>query len=193
MVPTRNEAWELLKEYNKDEYHLRHALAVEGVMRHFAQMEGEDAEKWGVIGLLHDLDFELYPKEHCIKVQEILKEKNFDESYIRAIASHGYGICVDIAPVHIMEKVLFTIDELTGIITATALMRPSKSVNDLELKSVKKKYKTPTFAAGCDRELISRGCDMIGWDLDYVIENTILGMRTVADPIGLGDETEVVG
>lgn len=185
--PTRQEAWDLLNEYNKTESLIKHALTVEGVMRYFARLLGEeDIEKWGVIGLLHDLDYEMYPDQHCIKVQDIMRGRDIDEEYIRAVASHGYGLCVDIKPEHIMEKVLFTIDELCGLITAAAIMRPSKSVLDLEVKSVKKKYKTPKFAAGVSRDVIQQGLDMLGWDLDYVIEHTINGMREVADAIGLG-------
>ena len=155
--PNREEAMELLKEYTKSEALITHAMTVEGVMRHFSRLLGEDEDKWGVIGLLHDLDYELYPEQHCIKVQEIMRERDMDEDYIHAVASHGYGICCDIEPVHIMEKVLYTIDELTGLITAAAIMRPSKSVMDLELKSVKKKYKSKNFAAGVNREVIESG------------------------------------
>ncbi|MDD7796453.1 HDIG domain-containing metalloprotein [Clostridium sp. 'White wine YQ'] len=184
---SRAEAWDLLREYNKSESLLNHALTVEGVMRYFARLlNQEDIDKWGIIGLLHDLDYEMYPDEHCIKVQEILREHDIDEEYIHAIASHGYGICCDIEPVHLMEKVLYTIDELTGLITAAAIMRPSKSVLDLELKSVKKKYKSKGFAAGVDRTIIENGAKMLGMDLDYIIEHTILAMREIADSIGLG-------
>lgn len=185
--PTREEAWNLLNEYNKTESLIKHALTVEGVMRYFARLLGEeDIEKWGVIGLLHDLDYEMYPDQHCIKVQSIMRERNIDEEYIHAVASHGYGLCVDIKPEHKMEKVLFTIDELCGLITAASIMRPSKSVLDIEVKSVKKKYKTPKFAAGVSRDVIQQGLDMLGWDLDYAIEHTINGMREVAEEIGLG-------
>ncbi|WP_238886927.1 HDIG domain-containing metalloprotein [Clostridium sp. YIM B02551] len=184
---TRAEAWDLLREYNKSESLLNHALTVEGVMRYFARLLNQkDIDKWAIIGLLHDLDYEIYPNEHCIKVQEILREHDIDEEYIHAIASHGYGICCDIEPIHIMEKVLYTIDELTGLITAAAIMRPSKSVLDLELKSVKKKYKSKGFAAGVDRTIIENGAKMLGMDLDYIIEHTILAMREIADSIGLG-------
>ncbi|MBL4931640.1 HDIG domain-containing metalloprotein [Clostridium paridis] len=184
---TRAEAWDLLREYNKSESLLNHALTVEGVMRYFARLLNQkDIDKWGIIGLLHDLDYEMYPNEHCIKVQEILREHDIDEEYIHAIASHGYGICCDIEPIHLMEKVLYTIDELTGLITAAAIMRPSKSVLDLELKSVKKKYKSKGFAAGVDRTIIENGAKMLGMDLDYIIEHTILAMREIADSIGLG-------
>lgn len=176
---TRESAFELLKEYNQDPFHLKHALVVEGVMRYFAKELGYEAEEefWGVVGLLHDLDFERYPTEHCVKSQEIMRERGIDEKIIRATASHGFGIAVDIEPVHTMEKVLYAVDELTGLIGAAALMRPSKSVSDLELKSVKKKYKSPSFAAGCSREVIERGAAMLGWTIDDLISKTILAMR----------------
>ena len=175
----REEAFEILKRYNKEHFHIKHALTVEGVMKYFAKILGHEneVEFWGIVGLLHDLDFEMYPNEHCIKSQEIMKELGIDEKIIRATASHGYGITVDIKPEHQMEKVLYATDELTGLIGAVSLMRPSKSVMDLELKSVKKKFKTPAFAAGCSREVISKGAEMLGWELDYLIEQTILGMR----------------
>lgn len=177
---TREQAWELLKEFNKERFHLKHALTVEGVMRYFAKElgYGEDEEFWGIVGLLHDLDFELYPNEHCIKEQEILSERGASAELIHGVASHGYMLTVDIAPEHEMEKVLYATDELTGLIGAAALMRPSKSVSDIELKSVKKKYKSAGFAAGCSREVISRGAEMLGWDLDKLISLTILAMRS---------------
>ena len=177
---TRDEAWALLNEYNKEEFHLKHALTVEGVMRYFAEKLGyaDEVDFWGIVGLLHDLDFEQFPNEHCTKEQEIMRERGIDEKIIHATASHGYAITVDIKPEHEMEKVLYAVDELTGLIGAVALMRPSKSVSDLELKSVKKKYKNAKFAAGCSREVIERGAEMLGWDLDYLIEYTILAMRT---------------
>lgn len=177
---TRDEAWALLNEYNKEEFHLKHALTVEGVMRYFAEKLGyaDEIDFWGIVGMLHDLDFEQFPNEHCTKEQEIMRERGVDEKIIHATASHGYAITVDIKPEHEMEKVLYAVDELTGLIGAVALMRPSKSVSDLELKSVKKKYKNAKFAAGCSREVIERGAEMLGWDLDYLIENTILAMRT---------------
>ncbi|HML38433.1 MAG TPA: hydrolase [Bacillota bacterium] len=177
---TRAEAWALLNEYNKDSFHLKHALIVEGVMKYFAKLlgYGEEEEFWGIVGLLHDLDFEMYPEQHCIKQQELMKELDLDEGIIRATASHGFALTVDIEPVHIMEKILYATDELTGLIGAVALMRPSKSVQDLELKSVKKKYKTPSFAAGCSREVIEQGAEMLGWEIDDLIEKTILAMRT---------------
>lgn len=177
---TREEAYELLREYNKDEFHLEHAEIVEKVMEYFAVKLGYGDEKklWGIVGLLHDLDFEMYPDLHCIKSQEILREHNVDERIIHATSSHGYALSVDIKPEHEMEKVLYAVDELTGLIGAVALMRPSKSVQDLELKSVKKKYKSKGFAAGCSREVIERGADMLGWTLDDLIVQTIEALRT---------------
>ncbi len=184
--PTREEAFELLKKYNKNESLIRHALTVEGVMKHFAEILGEDdVEKWTVIGLTHDLDYEMYPDEHCIKVVDILKEENWPEDYIRAIVSHGWELCADVKPEERMEKVLYTIDELTGLITAAALMRPSKSVMDLEVKSIKKKWKDKRFAAGVNREVIEKGTELLDMDLNYIIEETIIGMRKVAEEIGL--------
>ncbi len=177
---TREEAWELLTEYNQDEFHLEHAQIVEQTMKYFAEKlgYGEEKEFWGIVGLLHDLDFEQFPEQHCIKEQEIMRERGVDERIIHATASHGYAITVDIAPEHQMEKVLYAVDELTGLIGAVALMRPSKSVQDLELKSVKKKYKSKNFAAGCSREVIERGAEMLGWTLDELIEQTIKALRT---------------
>ena len=177
---SRDEAWELLMEYNQDPFHLHHARTVEGVMRYFAQElgYGDEVDFWGIVGLLHDLDFERYPDQHCIKSQEIMRERDLDERLIHATASHGYGITVDIQPEHEMEKVLFATDELTGLIGAAALMRPSKSTKDMELKSLKKKYKSKGFAAGCSREVIERGAAMLGWDLDTLISQTIQAMRT---------------
>lgn len=177
---TREEAWALLTEYNKDEFHLKHARIMEGVMRYFAHElgYGEESDFWAAAGLLHDLDFERYPDQHCIRAQEIMRALSLDERLIRAVASHGYGLTVDIAPDHEMEKILYATDELTGLIGAVAIMRPSKSVMDLELKSVKKKFKTPNFAAGCSRAVIERGAKMLGWELDHLIEQTILAMRS---------------
>ncbi len=183
--PTREEALEIFKKYNNSDSLYRHALAVEATMRHFAELFGEDADKWGVIGLLHDLDYEMYPEEHCIKVQEILKEENFPEAYIRSIVSHGYGLCTDVEPIEKMEKALYATDELTGLITAAALMRPSKSVLDIEPKSVKKKWKDKGFAAGVNRDVIQNGIDMLGMERDEVIQETIEAMRKVAEEIGL--------
>ncbi|MBO4896699.1 MAG: hydrolase [Clostridia bacterium] len=177
---SRDAAWNLLCEYNKDNFHLKHAVIVEGVMRYFAGElgYGDEADFWGIVGLLHDLDFEQFPTQHCIKEQEIMRELGLDERLIHATASHGYAITVDIEPEHEMEKVLYAADELTGLIGAVALMRPSKSVSDLELKSVKKKYKNSNFAAGCSREVIERGAEMLGWSLDDLISKTILAMRS---------------
>ena len=183
--PTREEALNLLKKYNQNESLLRHAYAVEAVMEHFADLLGEDREKWGVIGLVHDLDYEKYPDQHCTKVREILEAEGWPEDYIRAIQSHGWKLCSDVEPVEKMEKVLYAIDELTGLINATALMRPSKSILDTEVSSVKKKWKQKGFAAGVNREVIEEGIIMLGMDKDVVIEETIKGMRNVAEEIGL--------
>lgn len=182
---SREEAFKLLKEYNKDSFHIKHALTVEGVMKYFAEKlgYGEQKEFWGIVGLLHDLDFEQYPEKHCIKEQEIMREKEIDEKIIHATASHGYNITVDIKPEHEMEKILYATDELTGLIGAVAIMRPSKSVQDLELKSVKKKYKNEKFAAGCSRKVIEDGAKMLGWELDKLIEETILAMRVDEEKI----------
>ena len=171
----------LLEEYNSDPFHIKHALIVEGVMKYFARKLGYgDEEKfWGLVGLLHDLDFEKYPEQHCIKGQELMRERGLDERIVRATASHGYGITVDIKPENEMEKVLYATDELTGLIGAVAIMRPSKSVDDLELKSVKKKYKNAKFAAGCSREVIEKGAEMLGWTLDDLISDTIIAMREI--------------
>ena len=180
---TREGAWELLREYNKDEFHLEHAEIVGKTMRYFAEKlgYGDEADFWEVVGILHDLDFEMYPQKHCIKSQEIMRERGVDERIIHATASHGYAITVDIKPEHEMEKVLYAVDELTGLIGAVVIMRPSKSVQDLELKSVRKKYKSKGFAAGCSREVIERGADMLGWSLDELIERTIEALRTFRD------------
>lgn len=190
MTPTRQSALTLLRHYNQSESLIKHALSVEGVMRHFASIYQEDIAKWGIIGLIHDLDYEKYPDQHCTMTRKILEEKGWPEEYIRAVVSHGWGICSDTEPVHIMEKVLFTIDELTGLVTAAVLVRPSRSILDLELKSVKKKWNIKTFAAGANREVIEKGTAMMGKDLDFIIQETINGMRAVAEAIGLaGDVT----
>ena len=181
----REEAWELLTAYTKTPALLKHALAVEAVMTHFARLDGEDEEVWGVAGLLHDLDYEKFPEEHCQKAEEIMRERGIDEVYIRAMSCHGYGICTQVKPESKLEKVLFTIDELTGLINALCLMRPSKSVLDLEVKSVKKKFKDRSFAAGVNRDTIRSGCEMLGMELDAVIRETIEGMREKAAEIGL--------
>ncbi|KPU42292.1 hypothetical protein OXPF_40770 [Oxobacter pfennigii] len=187
-IPEREEAFALLLEYNKNDRLIKHALSVEAVMRHFAEIFNEDPEKWGTIGLMHDLDYEMYPEEHCKKVREILSGSNWPEEYIHAIESHGYGLCCDVEPVERMEKVLYTIDELTGLIAATALMRPSKSIMDTETKSVKKKWNQKGFAAGANREVIENGAGMLDLSLDYIIEETIKGMRKSAEAIGLKGE-----
>lgn len=176
----REEAWNLLRQYNKESFHLRHALTVEGIMRYFAKELGyaDQEEYWGIVGLLHDLDFELYPEEHCVKSQELMREHGVDESIIRSTASHGWSLtAANIEPEHQMEKVLFAIDELSGLIGAAALMRPSKSVQDMELKSLKKKFKDKHFAAGCSRDVIKQGADILGWPLDELMEKTIAAMR----------------
>jgi putative nucleotidyltransferase with HDIG domain len=192
MIPTRSQAFELLKEYNSNASLIRHALAVESVMLHFAEILGEpDREKWMVIGLIHDLDYEKYPESHCRKVREILKERNWPEEYIRAIESHGWKLCTDVEPTEKMEKVLYTIDELSGLISAVAILRPSKSVLDLTAKSVKKKWKDKAFAAGVNRGIIEEGAKSLGMELDVVIAETIRGMQKVAEDIGLkGQITE---
>jgi len=188
-IPTRDSALELLKEYNSSESLIRHALAVEGVMRYFARKEGEDEEKWGVVGLVHDLDYEKFPDQHCKKTEEILRENNWPEEYIRAVVSHGWGICTDTMPESQMEKVLYTVDELTGLVATTALVRPSKSVMDMTAKSVKKKWKDRSFAAGVNRDIIEKGAQMLGMELTDIITGTIMGMREVASEIGLGDNS----
>lgn len=182
---SREEAWELLTEYTKSPALQTHALAVEAAMSHFGRQNGEDEEVWGVAGLLHDLDYEQFPEEHCKKAEEIMRERGIDEVYIRAMSCHGYGICTDTKPESQMEKILFTIDELTGLINAVCLMRPSKSVLDLEVKSVKKKFKDKRFAAGVNRDVIRQGCEMLGMELDEVIQETIVGMKEKAEEIGL--------
>lgn len=188
-IPTREDAWELLTRYNKNENLIRHALAVESVMVHFAEILGEeDIEKWSVIGLAHDVDYERYPEEHCKKTREILEKENWPEDYIRAVESHGWKICTDVEPVHRMEKVLYTIDELTGLVAATAMVRPSKSIMDMKAKSVKKKWKQSGFAAGVKRDVIEEGAGMLGMELTKVIEETIKGMQKVAGKIGLAGE-----
>ncbi len=186
--PTREDAWRLLLEFNGNESLIKHALCVEGVMRYMARRRGEDEEKWGVIGLVHDLDYEKYPEEHCKKTPEILRERGWPEEYIRAVVSHGWGLCSEVEPKEEMEKVLYAVDELTGLITAVALVRPSRSVMDLEVKSVKKKWKDKAFAAGVNRSVIERGAAMLGMDVWQLAEEVILGMREVASSIGLKGE-----
>lgn len=182
---TRNEAIDLLKKYNKESFHILHALTVEGVMRWYAEQLGfgDEADYWAMVGLLHDIDFEMWPEEHCVKAPELLKEINASEEMIYSICSHGYGICVDIKPNHIMEKVLFATDELTGLIGAAARMRPSKSVMDMELSSLKKKYKDKKFAAGCSRDIIQKGAESLEWTLDELLEKTILAMRSCEESV----------
>jgi len=182
---TRDEAWAVLKEFNQSDSLIKHALCVEGVMRYIARKRGEDEDKWGIIGLVHDLDYERFPDQHCKKTQEILTDRGWPEDYIRAIVSHGWGICSDVEPQSDMEKVLYAVDELTGLITAVALVRPSKSVMDLTAKSVKKKWKDKAFAAGVDRSIIEKGAAMLGVDRSELIEDVIMGMREVAEAIGL--------
>ncbi|MCQ2483726.1 MAG: hydrolase [Clostridia bacterium] len=182
---TRAEALELLKKYNKESFHLQHALTVEGVMGWYAANLGyaEDKEYWSIVGLLHDIDFELYPDEHCKKAPELLREGGAGEDMIHAVCAHGYGICVDVKPEHEMEKVLFAADELTGLIWAAALMRPSKSTQDMELKSLKKKFKDKKFAAGCSREIIAQGAQMLGWTIDELLEKTLEAMKSCEEYI----------
>ena len=186
-LPTMEQAAEILRKYNEEAFHIKHSEIVSGVMRYFAkEYDSEREEFWAVVGLLHDLDFEQYPDEHCVKQQEIMKELDLDEELIRATVSHGWGCTgVDVKPEQFMEKILFATDELTGLIGAVAIMRPSKSVDDLELKSVKKKYKTPAFAAGCSREIIAQGAELLGWEIDELIENTILAMRSLNPEAGI--------
>ncbi|PKM49381.1 MAG: hydrolase [Firmicutes bacterium HGW-Firmicutes-7] len=187
-METRLEAYELLTKYNKSENLIKHGMAVEGVMKYFARKFGENEEYWGNIGLIHDLDYELYPEEHCYKTKEIMESEGIKEDIIHAVVSHGYNICIDVKPELKMEKVLYTIDELTGLITAAVLMRPNKSILDLEVKSVKKKFKTSNFAAGVNRTVILSGCEMLEMDLDTVILWTIEGMRENAVQLGLQGE-----
>jgi len=184
-TPTYDEALSLLKEFNKSESLLKHAYSVEGVMRYIARKMGEDEEKWGIIGLMHDLDYELFPEQHCKKSREILEERGWSEEYIRTIVAHGWGICSDVEPQTEMEKTLYAVDELTGLITAVAIIRPSKSVTDLEAKSVMKKWKDKSFAAGVNRSVIEKGTAMLGIELGDLVTDVIMGMREVADRIGL--------
>ena len=178
MELTRDRALALLQKYNQEPFHILHALTVEGVMGWFAQEQGEDVEFWGLCGLLHDVDFEKWPEEHCKKAPELLAEVGASDEMVHAICSHGFGLCSDVEPAHIMEKILFAVDELTGLIGAAAKMRPSKSVMDMELSSLKKKFKDKKFAAGCSREVIKEGTERLGWTLDEVLEKTILAMRS---------------
>ena len=184
-VITRQQALDLLKKYNQEPFHIQHGLTVEGVMRYFANElgYGEDVDFWGLCGLLHDVDFEMYPDEHCVKAPDLLAEIDAPAELVHAVCSHAYGLSSDVAPEHEMEKVMFTVDELTGLIGAAARMRPSKSVMDMELSSLKKKYKDKKFAAGCSREVIAQGAEMLGWTLDQVLERTILAMRSCEESI----------
>jgi putative nucleotidyltransferase with HDIG domain len=184
-VPNREEALALLKEFNSNESLIKHALAVEGVMRYMAQKQGEDVEKWGLIGLIHDLDYEKFPEQHCKKTKEILTERGWPEEYIRAVVSHGWGLCTDVEPQTMLEKTLYAIDELVGFVTACVLVRPSKTVMDLEVSSVRKKWKQKGFAAGANREVIEKGAQMMGVELEPLIQDVIMGMREVATAIGL--------
>jgi putative nucleotidyltransferase with HDIG domain len=184
-TPTREQAFELLKEFNQTDSLIKHALTVEAVMRHFARKRGADEEKWGIIGLVHDLDYEKFPDQHCRKTEEILRQREWPEEYIRAVVSHGWGICSEVQPESEMEKVLYAVDELTGLVTTSALVRPSKSVMDMEAASVRKKWKDKRFAAGVNRSIIEKGAAMLGVDLNDLIAETILGMRAVAEEIGL--------
>ncbi len=184
-APSREEALGLLHEYNQSENLLKHAYSVEGVMRYIARKRGQDEEKWAIIGLVHDLDYEKYPEQHCTKTREILEEHGWPEEYIRAVVSHGWGICSDVEPVSTLEKTLYAVDELTGLVAASALVRPTRSVMDLTVKSVKKKWKSPAFAPGVNRSVIEKGAAMLGVELGELIGDTIMGMREVAEEIGL--------
>jgi len=189
-TPTREDAYRLLTAYNHNDGLIKHALAVEGVMRYLARKRGEDEEKWGIVGLVHDLDYERFPAEHCKKTEEILRKENWPEEYIRAVISHGWGICSDAEPRTELEKVLYAVDELTGLVATTALVRPSKSVLDTQAKSVLKKWKDRRFAAGVDRSIIERGAEMLGIELSELVTDTIMGMREVAEVIGLKGNIE---
>ena len=184
-VPTRDQALALLREFNQGEGLIRHALAVEAVMRYMARKRGADENVWGVVGLIHDLDYERFPDQHCAKTAEILRERGWPEDLIRAVVSHGFGLCSDVEPQSDLEKVLFAIDELTGLVAATALVRPSRSVMDMEAKSVRKKWKDKAFAAGVNRQVIAQGAERLGVDLADLITDCIMGMREAADAIGL--------
>ena len=185
ITPTRDRALELFKRYNKSESLMKHALSVEGVMRYMAKKHGEDEEKWGIIGLIHDLDYEMYPDQHCTMTEKILKDNNWPEEYIRAVLSHGWGLASDVEPISLLEKTIYAIDELTGLVATSALVRPSKSVLDMEARSVKKKWNDKKFAAGVDRSVIEKGAVMLGVSIDDLITDCIMGMREVAGEIGL--------
>jgi predicted hydrolase (HD superfamily) len=184
-IPSREKALDLFKKYNKSESLLKHALSVEGVMRFMARKSGEDEDKWGIIGLIHDLDYEMYPDQHCIMTEKILKENNWPDEYIRAVLSHGWGLASDVIPLSLLEKTIYAIDELTGLVATSALVRPSKSVLDMEARSVKKKWNDKKFAAGVDRSVIEKGAEMLGVSVEDLITDCIMGMREVAEEIGL--------
>jgi predicted hydrolase (HD superfamily) len=185
ITPTRDIALDLFRRYNKSESLFKHALSVEGVMRYMAQKSGEDVDKWGIIGLIHDLDYEMYPDQHCKMTEKILKENNWPGEYIRAVLSHGWGLATDIEPISLLEKTIYAIDELTGLVATSALVRPSKSVMDMEFRSVRKKWNDKKFAAGVDRSVIEKGAEMLGVTIDELITDCIMGMRSVAEEIGL--------
>ena len=188
-IPTRDEAFALLKEFNSNDSLIKHALCVEGVMRHIARKKGEDEEKWGVIGLVHDLDYEQFPDQHCHKTREILTERGWPDEYVRAVISHGWGICSDVEPQTDLEKTLYAVDELTGLVAAVALVRPSKSIKDVKVKSVMKKWKDKAFAAGVNRSVIEKGAEMLGIELRDLVADVIEGMCQVAEEIGLAGIT----
>ena len=192
-VPNREDAFALLTQYNENESLIKHALAVEAVMRYCARKRGQDEQMWGVIGLVHDLDYEKFPDQHCQKTGEILRSRDWPQEYVRAVLSHGWGICTDVEPQSELEKVLYAVDELTGLVVATALVRPSKSVMDMKPKSVKKKWKDKSFAAGVNREVIEKGAELLGVDVSELVADTIMGMREVADEIGLKGVAEPSG
>jgi len=188
--PSREQAFELFRKYNKSESLLKHALSVEAVMRYMARKAGEDEDKWGIIGLIHDLDYEMYPEQHCKMTEKILRENNWPDDYIRAVLSHGWGLASDVEPHTLLEKTIYAIDELTGLVTTSALVRPTKSVLDMEARSVKKKWNDKKFAAGVNREVIEKGAEMLGVNLDDLITDCIMGMREVAEQIGLGGSVQ---
>jgi putative nucleotidyltransferase with HDIG domain len=188
--PSREQAFELFRKYNKSESLLKHALSVEAVMRYMARKAGEDEDKWGIIGLIHDLDYEMYPEQHCKMTEKILRENNWPDDYIRAVLSHGWGLASDVEPHTLLEKTIYAIDELTGLVTTSALVRPTKSVLDMEARSVKKKWNDKKFAAGVNREVIEKGAEMLGVTLDDLITDCIMGMREVAEQIGLGGSVQ---
>ncbi len=189
-APSREDVFSLLKEYNQNDGLIKHALAVEAVMRYCARKRGRDEDQWGVIGLIHDLDYEQFPEQHCHKTEEILTLKSWPAAYVRAVVSHGWGICTDVEPESELEKVLYAVDELTGLVAATALVRPSKSVMDVTAKSVKKKWKNKAFAAGVNRKIIEKGAEMLGMELSDLITDVIMGMREVAEQVGLNGNTD---